>query len=167
MEKSWIPFLRTCYTFDWISNLIIECIEHWQTILSLESIHQILRRLVEIPTTRPHTPTTIQHIAPISTTKSCVIIGIIRTLNCKYRFLAILIFRQEDVAEIFQVTILGILYYFCVFNNFLHISFIQESLTIGSFITITPSQSQIALSQIRCYSHLMYTASIRLVFRKN
>ena len=74
MEETWIPLLCIWHSVDRISNLIVEVIEHWQTVLGLECIYEVLCGLMEIPSARPDTPTSIQHVTPVSTTVKGVVI---------------------------------------------------------------------------------------------
>ena len=76
VEKTWIPFLTGGYSVDGVSNLVIVGVEHRQTVLGLEGVYEVLCWLVEIPTARPNTPTTIQHVAPVGATETGVVVFI-------------------------------------------------------------------------------------------
>ena len=167
MKESGVPFLFVHFSVDRIADLMIIVIKHRQTILCLECIHQILRRLMKVPSASPYSPTPIQHIRPVGTSETCVIILIVGTLYGKDRFLAVLVIRQKDVAEIFQIIILGIFNVFRICYHLAHIFFIYMRYAGSRFITVSPCQVQITLCQVSRSGNLIYPSAISLFVRQH
>ena len=164
MKQSRVPLLLIYFSINRIADFIIIIIKHRQAIFSFESIYQILRRLMKIPSTRPHSPASVQHIRPVGTSETGIIIFIIRTLYGKYRFFAVLVVGQEDIAKVFQIIIIRVCNFICIGNYLPHIFLIDMTYTRSGLIAVSPCQTQITFGQISGSGNLIDTPSIRLFF---
>ena len=100
MEQTWIPFLSVWTAIDRIVYCLVVVVKLRQTVLCLECAYKVLRWFVEVPSTRPHAPYSIEHIAPVGASVGGVVFLIVGCLYGKYALLAVLVFRKEDVAII-------------------------------------------------------------------
>ena len=105
MEQTRIPLLCRRSPLHRICDVVVIGIEHGQAVLRLEGIHQILCRLVEVPSARPHAPAAVQHIRPVGTSESGVVLLVVRVLYGEDALLRVLVLRQEDVAEVLQIAV--------------------------------------------------------------
>ena len=140
MEQARIPLLVGRFAIDGIVYLVVEVVKHWQTVPGLESVHQILGRLVAVPSACPDSPASVQHIRPVGTSVGCVVIGVVRGLYGKNGFLAILVVGQKDVAEIFQVAIFRVYHSVGIVDDFLHIVAVDMAYAGRGFVAVTPRQ---------------------------
>ena len=164
MKQSRVPLLLIYFSINRIADFIIIIIKHRQAIFSFESIYQILRRLMKIPSARPHSPASVQHIRPVGTSETSIIIFIVRALYGKYRLFTVLVIGQEDITEVFQIVIIRVCNLICIDDYLPHIFFIYMIYTRSGFIAISPCQTQITFGQISGSGNLIDTPSIRLFF---
>jgi hypothetical protein len=106
VEETWIPLLGVGRTVDRKVNLLVVVVKHGQSVLGLEGVHEVLCGLVEVPSARPDTPAAVQHVTPVGTAETGVVVLIVRVLYSKDALLGVLILRQENVAKVLKIAIL-------------------------------------------------------------
>ena len=166
MEQARIPFLSCGLSVYRIVVRVVERIEHGQTVFGLVGVDQVLRRFVEVPTARPHSPTTVQRVRPVGASETGVVLGVLRCLNGKHGFLAVLVFGQEYVAEVLEITVSGVFDNLGIFHHFLHILPVDEADAVGGLVTVAPRNGEIAFCQISCCSYFVGTSSAILHFKR-
>ena len=167
MEETRIPLLSGRNAIDRIGNLLVEIVEHGQSILCLECVHQVLRGFVEVPSARPHAPATVQHVAPVGTAIEGVVVLIVGVLHGKDALLRVFVLGKEDVAKVLKVAILRLLYDSRVIDDFLHILVIDVADASIGLVAVAPSHCQVALCQIGSSGNLVGTSAFALLGRQH
>ena len=121
---------------------------------------------MKVPSTRPHSPASIQSVRPVSPSITCIIILIVGTLYCKDGFFTVLVIRQKDISIIFQIIITWSCHLIRISYHLLHIVFVYVTLTCRSLITVSPCQVQITFGQIRGGGNLINPSSVSLFSRQ-
>ena len=97
-----------------------------------------------------------------------MVILIVRTLYCKHRLFAVLIFGKENVAIILEITVIRVDNFVGVYHNAVHIVCVDVVNTCTCFISVTPCQVKIAFCKVCSGCHLVGTAVLsRLFYRQN
>ena len=126
-------------------------VKHGQTVFGLEGVYQILRGLVEIPSTRPDAPTAVERVGPVGAAKLGVVVLVSRVLDSKNGLLIVVILREKQISKVFQVAIAGGGYDVRVVYDFLHIVGLDVAHAGVLLVAIAPRESQIAFGEIgRC-----------------
>ena len=120
-----------------------------------------------VPSACPDSPASVQHIRPVGTSVGSVVVSIVRGLYGKNGFLAILVVGQKDVAEIFQVAILGVYYCIGVVDDFLHIVAVDMANAGRGFVAVAPRQVQVTFGQVRGCGNLIDAATVFLLGRQH
>ena len=148
MEEARVPFLIRGHAVDGIGNLVVEVVEHWQSVFRLEGIDEVLRGLVEVPSARPDAPAAVEHIRPVGTSVERVVVLIVRVLHGEDALLRVFVLGQEDVAEVLQIAVARVFHLVGVFDHFLHILLVDVAHAGGGLVAVAPGHRQIALGQI-------------------
>ena len=162
MEQARIPLLGVRHTVHGIGGLLVEIIEHRQAVLGLEGVHQVLGRLVEIPAAAPHAPASVEHVAPVGPAEAGIVVFVVGMLDGEDALLGILVLRKENVTEVLEIAILGVLHVLRVGKHLLHVLRIDMAHAGIGLITVTPGHGQIALRQISGGGDLVGTAAFGL-----
>ena len=163
MEETRIPFLCCGYAVNGIGRLIVVVVEHGQSVSGLEGVDEVLRGLVEIPSARPHLPTAVQHVAPVGTAIECVVVLIVRMLYGEDALLGVLVLRQEDVAEVLQITVLRTFNLLGVLQDFLHVLAVDMADAGVGLVAVAPGHGEVALGQIGSSGNLVGASTLALL----
>ena len=122
---------------------------------------------MEVPSARPHTPAAIQHIAPVGAAVEGVVILIVGVLHGEDALLRVLVLGEEDVAEVLEVAILGLLYHSSILDDFLYVLLVDVADAGIGLIAVAPGQGQIALGEVGSSGDLVGASALALCSRQH
>ena len=104
---------------------------------------------MEVPSARPHSPNTVEHVAPVGASEGGIVLLVVGSLHGEHTLLAVLMFGQEDVAVVFKIAEVGrVLHHVGVFNHLLHILLVDVVVAVGCLVAVAVGKRQIALGEI-------------------
>ena len=150
VEQARVPLLCCRLAVHGIVDGLVVVVELRQSVLRLEGVDKILRRLVEVPSARPHAPSAVEHVAPVGASVGGVVVLVVGSLHGEDALFAVGVLGEEDVAVVLKVAVVGVvLHDGGILQHLLHVVLVDVRVAVGLLVAVAIGKGEVALGEIR------------------